>query len=108
MPIHLPQRLLRSVREFFVVIVIQGEDAEMDDAGGDDFPAEESPDSEGDEAIDDEIHDLALAVETSGFSQQGHEVTSRPSEDDQGESIRIATEAIEPDSRTKMKTRSPL
>ena len=48
-----------------------------------------------DEASDDEIHDLALAVETSGLSPQGHEVTSRPSDDDQGETIRIVTEAVE-------------
>ena len=42
---------------------------------GDELPSDDSPDSEGDEASDDEIHDLALAVETSGFSPHGHEVT---------------------------------
>jgi N utilization substance protein A len=62
---------------------------------GDDLPTDDSPDSEGGEASDDEIHDLALAVETSGFSPQGHEVTSMPSDEDQGESIRIVTEAVE-------------
>jgi N utilization substance protein A len=62
---------------------------------GEDVPSDDSPDSEGDEASDDEIHDLALAVETCGFSPQGHEVTSKPSDDDQGESIRIVTEAVE-------------
>jgi N utilization substance protein A len=69
--------------------------SESDDAVGDDFPADESPDSEVDEASDDEIHDLALAVETSGFPGHGHEVTSRPSDDDQSEAIRIVTEAVE-------------
>jgi N utilization substance protein A len=66
-----------------------------DEAVGDDFPAEESPDAEADEASDDEIHDLALAVETSGYPGHGHEVTSRPRDDDQGEAIRIVTEAVE-------------
>jgi N utilization substance protein A len=60
-----------------------------------DLPTDESTDSEADEASDNEIHDLALAVETSGFSPQGHEVTSRPTDDDQGETIRIVTEAVE-------------
>jgi N utilization substance protein A len=57
--------------------------------------ADPSTDSERNEASDDEIHDMALAAETSTYSPQGHEVTSRPSEDDQGESIRIVTEAVE-------------
>src|SRR4029078_7814494 len=57
---------------------------ESDDAAEDDFPPDDSPDSEVEEASDDEIHDLALAVETSGYPGHGHEVTSRPSEDDQG------------------------
>ena len=38
---------------------------------------------------------MALAVETSSYSPQGHEVTSPPSENDQGEGIRIVTEAVE-------------
>jgi N utilization substance protein A len=50
---------------------------------------------ENDEAIDDEIHDMALASETSSLSHQGHEVTSPPGEEDQGENPRIATEAVE-------------
>jgi transcription termination/antitermination protein NusA len=69
--------------------------AERNSAVGDDLPTDDSPDSEGDEASDDEIHDLALAVETSGLSPQGHEVTSKPNDDDQGETIRIVTEAVE-------------
>jgi N utilization substance protein A len=69
--------------------------SEPDDAVGDDLPLDESTDSEADEASDDEIHDLALAAEKSGRSPQGHEVTSRPRDDDQGESIRIVTEAVE-------------
>ena len=57
--------------------------------------SEDSTDSERDEASDDEIHDVALAVETSHYSPQGHEVTSPPSDEDQGETIRIVTEAVE-------------
>ena len=62
---------------------------------GNELSSDESPDSEGDEASDDEIHDLALAVETSGLSPQGHEVTSQPHDDDQGAAIRIVTDAVE-------------
>jgi len=62
-------------------------------------PGELSPDSstdsERDEASEDEIHDVALAAETSTYSPQGHEVTFPPSDDDQGETIRIVTEAVE-------------
>jgi len=68
---------------------------EQDDVVGNELPSDESPDSEGDEASDDEIHDLALAVETSGLSPQGHEVTSQPHDDDQGAAIRIVTDAVE-------------
>ncbi len=56
---------------------------------------DDSTDSERDEASEEEIHDVALAVETSSYSPQGHEVTSPPSENDQGEGIRIVTEAVE-------------
>ena len=56
---------------------------------------DDSTDSERDEASDDEIHDVALAVEKSSYSPHGHEVTSPPSDDDQGETIRIVTEAVE-------------
>ncbi len=59
------------------------------------FPADDSTDSERDEASDDEIHDVALAVEKSSYSAHGHEVTSPPSDGDQGETIRIVTEAVE-------------
>ncbi len=38
---------------------------------------------------------MALAVEKSNYSPHGHEVTSPPSDDDQGETIRIVTEAVE-------------
>jgi len=62
---------------------------------GNELASDESPDAEGDEASDDEIHDLALAVETSGLSPQGHEVTSQPHDDDQGAAIRIVTDAVE-------------
>ena len=59
------------------------------------FPPDDSTDSERDEASDDEIHDLALAEEKSNYSPHGHEVSSPPSDEDQGESIRIVTEAVE-------------
>ena len=65
------------------------------DSTGGDSPTDESSDLERDEAIDEEFHDLALAVETSGISSQGHEVTFPPSEDDQGETLRIVTDAVE-------------
>jgi N utilization substance protein A len=56
---------------------------------------EDAVDSERDEAGDNEIHDVALATEKARYSPQGHEVTFAPSDDDQGESIRIVTEAVE-------------
>ena len=58
--------------------------------------SEETPELLGETTDTDEIHDLALAAETSGRSSHGHEVTSPPREDDQGAAIRIVTEAIEP------------
>jgi N utilization substance protein A len=69
-------------------------------------PPAEGTDPESDEDGDDDIHDLALAAEKSGLSTHGHEVTFPPGDDDQGETIRIVTEAIEhgeivsPDSRS--------
>jgi hypothetical protein len=60
-----------------------------------DPPPDDATDPEQDEAIDDEFHDLALAAETSGISAHGHEVTSPPSNDDQSETLRIVTEAVE-------------
>ncbi|HWE35844.1 MAG TPA: transcription termination factor NusA [Isosphaeraceae bacterium] len=39
--------------------------------------------------------DLALAAEEAGVDPDGHEVTSPPSDDDQGDSIRIAMAAVE-------------
>ncbi len=51
------------------------------------------PEREG--AEDDEIHDLNLAAEHSGRTTHGHEVTFPPPDDDQGETIRIVTEAVE-------------
>ncbi len=60
--------------------------------------AEESdvePDDAGvNETDDEEFRDLALAAETSGRDEDGHEVTSAPSNDDQDETTRIVTEAI--------------
>jgi transcription termination/antitermination protein NusA len=68
---------------------------EATDAASGELPMDESPESEHDEADDEEFHDLALAAETSGFTPHGHEVTSPPSESDQGEGIRIVTDAVE-------------
>jgi len=65
------------------------------------FSGEGRPDSENDDKGDDEIHDLALAVETSAYSPHGHEVTFPPSDDDQSEGIRIVTEAVEPGSQER-------
>ncbi len=56
---------------------------------------DDAADPERDEASDEDIHDLALAAEKSGLSTHGHEVTFPPSDDDQGETIRIVTEAVE-------------
>ena len=68
---------------------------ELTDAIAGEPSPDDSTDSERDEASEEEIHDVALAVETSSYSPQGHEVTSPPSENDQGDGIRIVTEAVE-------------
>jgi transcription termination/antitermination protein NusA len=68
---------------------------EHDPAAVDDLPTDEIPDPEADEASDDEIHDLALAEEKSGRKRQGHEVTSKPNDEDQGATLRIVTDAVE-------------
>ena len=64
---------------------------ELADESGPDAPAGTAAEAAGDE----EIHDLALAAETSGLATHGHEVTSPPGDDDQSETIRIVTEAVE-------------
>jgi hypothetical protein len=69
--------------------------AEPDSEVAGDLSPEATTDSERSEASDDEMHDVALAAETSTYSPHGHEVTSQPSDDDQGETIRIVREAIE-------------
>jgi transcription termination/antitermination protein NusA len=78
-----------ATAEFDSALPTESADAVVDDLSPDD-----STDSEHDEASEDQIHDLALAVETSGYPSQGHEVTQAPSEEDQGETIRIVTEAV--------------
>ena len=65
------------------------------ESDADDLPSVDDNDLENDEAIHDEIHDLALASEGSELTPQGHEVTSPPGEDDQGENVRIVTDAVE-------------
>jgi transcription termination/antitermination protein NusA len=67
---------------------------ELTDAVAGDASLDDGVGSERDAASDDELHDVALAAEKSRYSPQGHEVTSPPSDDDQGESIRIVTEAV--------------
>ena len=74
---------------------------ESDEAAEVEFAALDRPDSENDDKGDDDIHDVALAEEGSPYSPQGHEVTFPPSDDDQGESIRIVTEAVEPGRQDK-------
>jgi N utilization substance protein A len=71
------------------------------DSAGGEFAGEDRPDAESDDKGGDEIHDLALAVESSAYSPHGHEVTFPPSDDDQGETIRIVTEAVEPGSQDR-------
>ncbi len=44
---------------------------------------------------DEELRDLAIATEEADLDSDGHEVTSAPSDADQDESIRIATDAVE-------------
>ncbi len=70
----------------------QGEEFEDDSSFDDGAESESEP--EVDEASD-EYHDLALAEETSGHSNQGHEVTSPPSDEDQSETSRIVTDVVE-------------
>ncbi len=76
------------------------ENSEEDAEGSDDDPVEadalaDGTDSDAEPADDAELHDFDLAAETSGLSSHGHEVTFQPREDDQGDNIRIATEAVE-------------
>jgi N utilization substance protein A len=72
----------------------------------DDLPPDDDSELENGEATDDEIHDLALASETSSFSHQGHEVTSPPGEDDQGDHLRIVTDAVEQGGEPEFPSRS--
>ncbi len=93
----------------------EGGEAALDEGGhasaaetGSASPAEPSQPAEGEsspddateteheeEAEDDDIHDVALAAERSGRSTHTHEVTFRPPDDDQGETFRIVTDAVE-------------
>jgi hypothetical protein len=50
---------------------------------------------------------VALAAEQSGRSTHGHEVTFPPRDDDQGETIRIVTEAVELGEATPPDSTSP-
>jgi N utilization substance protein A len=70
--------------------------AESDELADAELGGLDRPDSDNEDEGDDEIHDVALAVESAPFSPYGHEVTFPPRDDDQGESIRIVTEAVEP------------
>lgn len=57
--------------------------------------SDETDSSDSENAESDELRDVALASEGSAFDVDGHEVTAPPGDDDQGESIRIVTEAVE-------------
>jgi len=48
-----------------------------------------------DESNQEELRDFAIATEEANLDLDGHEVTSAPSDADQSESVRIATDAIE-------------
>ncbi len=73
-------------------------DGEAGDPAAGSSQGQEEAAGESDGAVladSDEIRDLALAAETSGRDDDGHEVTSPPSNADQDETSRIVTEAIE-------------
>ncbi len=80
-------------------------DAEIDPAShtglstADDDEAETGPvlDEDGEVEGDDagELHDVALAVESSGHPRHGHEVTFPPGDDDQGSTAQIVADAVE-------------
>ena len=69
--------------------------------GDDDEPAPEGPqdadpaDELEPDPADEELRDLAIAEEVFGDSGDGGEVTSAPSDDDQSETLKIVTEAVE-------------
>ncbi len=63
--------------------------------GAEEGAEEEALDDSTSDSDDAGLHDLGLAAETSGRPSHGHEVTFPPREDDQGDTIRIATEAVE-------------
>lgn len=68
------------------------EEADSSVSGAEEGGAPSTPDDDED---GEDMRDLALAAETSGIEGNGHEVTSRPSDDDQDETKRIVTEAVE-------------
>jgi transcription termination/antitermination protein NusA len=68
--------------------------------GGDAGAARSEPAGESDQDVqgdndEGDLRDFALAAEESGLDENGHEVTSPPSNADQDETTRIVTEAIE-------------
>jgi N utilization substance protein A len=72
----------------------------QEDGGHDSDESELASESIDDAPIDprngvEDLRDIAIAVESSGLVGEGHEVTSRPSNDDQDETLRIVTEAVE-------------
>jgi len=78
---------------------VGGEEADRD-RNGEEPPSDNQETDGGDEsgltasAESDEIRDLALASEGT-TTQNGHEITSAPSDADQDETARIVTEAVE-------------
>jgi transcription termination/antitermination protein NusA len=87
--------LPQGIADAFTVGADSVSPTEPSDTAEDESSTDDATDAERDEAGDDEIHDVALAAEKSGLSTHGHEVTFRPRDDDQGETIRIVTEAVE-------------
>ncbi len=94
-----------------------------EDHGGVDNPAreddseerseEEASEAESDEnasaqADTEDFRDLAIAAETAGYKEDGREVTSPPSDDDQDETTRIVTEAVASGSSPREQTSETL
>ncbi len=68
---------------------------ENDEAASARFAYAMAEDGEESDPAVEEMRDLALAAEGAHLETDGHEVTSAPSDADQSESIRIATDAVE-------------
>ena len=75
---------------------LMGDDSGDRDPGtGAQFASALAEEGEEPDPAADEFHDLALAAEEADLVADGREVTSAPSDADQDESVRIATDAVE-------------